>query len=126
MVCLYFFAIYLFPFSHIGVEFQSQSGGVGVLPSVKVYLEYGMLIPFLFQSLHGKSFEQFLPAPEVAFQHTNQQTLAKPAQAAQEIDSTCVHKVIYQCGLVCIDEAPSRSFSKLCMPMGYFIIMFQR
>ena len=53
---------------------------------VKVDMEHGVFRPLRLQPVNGKPLEQFFPPLEIAFQGRDQQALAEPTRAAQEID----------------------------------------
>ena len=55
-----------------------------VLGRCHAEMQYGVFRPFLFLLFYIKSFEEFLPALEIALEHGHQQRLAEPARAAQE------------------------------------------
>ena len=63
-------------------------------------MEYRIYIPFLLKRVDLLSEEQFLLSEEIALQGGQQQTLAKPAGAAQEEYFPAVCQAIYQIRLI--------------------------
>ena len=66
-------------------------------------MEYRIYIPLLLKRVDLQPAEQFLLSEEIAFQGGQQQTLAKPAGAAQEEYFPAVCQAIYQIRLIDID-----------------------
>ena len=77
----------------------------GVLAAIRKYkpnveMEYQVFRPVLLQLFHGKSLEEFLLAREIRVQGRDEQALAEPSGAAQEIITSFVNQAVYQRRLV--------------------------
>ncbi len=59
-----------------------------------------MLFPLFFEFINGETTEHFFLATEIVVEGGHEQTLAKAARTAQEIDLASSHHVVYQCCLV--------------------------
>ena len=81
-----------------------QGIGVLVLTCVQVEVQHRVFFPILLQLLHGQSFEQLLLALEIRFQRGDQQAFAEAAGTTQEIILAPRGQLMYQVGLVDIEE----------------------
>ena len=71
-----------------------------IFAHVQVEMEYQVFRPVLLQLFHGKSLEEFLLAREIRVQGRDEQALAEPSGAAQEIITSFVNQAVYQRRLV--------------------------
>jgi hypothetical protein len=71
-----------------------------VLGDGEAHVEHGVLPPLFLQSLHCEPLEQVFPAFEVAFEGGDEEGLAEPARAAQEVDAAGADHIVDQCSLV--------------------------
>ena len=104
-------AVLPFPRLHHRQYKRTEFLAVLEVGAVEVDMEHGVCLPFLFEFLHGKAFEEFLLRTEIAFQRGDEQTLSEASRTTQKVDLALVCHVIYECGLidVCVAAFDNRT-----------------
>ena len=115
------YSVFLFPIRQIAGNLGLQCSGQRIVSSIKVYMKYNMSLPILFQLRYFQSGKQFFPTLEISFQGGKQQALAKTARAAEEVHLSTIRQGVDQIRFINIDKPPEIIFSKVCIPIGYFI-----
>ena len=88
------FAVFSFPRSNVAFYFLEQCISLREISTVKIDMKYRIFRLLFFQSVYGKPLEQFFLSLEVGLQRGDQQTLAKTARTAQEIDFALCDQIV--------------------------------
>ena len=74
-----------FPFTKGQLQFCIQSFGSVIFLRIQVKMQDRIPFPFLLQTFHCQTFEQFLLPLEVCLQRADQQALSESPRTAEEI-----------------------------------------